>query len=851
MSKSLFFFLYKEHSQTNHLQDLEVVFDYLQLSMALAGELLRAMDKHQITFLLGLLVTFMVFASHAAEDIGDTISLGDYLTANQTRRSRNGTFEIGFFQPKGTTKWYVGIWYAQIAEQTVVWVANREQPLERMDGVALKLAEDGSQLVLSDGNGTSAWSGMASRKATKAVILDSGNFVMFGENQSSVWESFHYPGDTFLPGMKIGMGQKLNSWKNSFDPAPGSFTLELDPSGASQFVLLWNRSVRYWESGLWNGDIFSGLPEMATKFIYVFSVAEYNNKILYFTYSLKAQVSIVTRFVLDKDGEARLYIWRDEGDMWSMIWSQPTDQCQVYDFCGPYGVCSQNNVQFCNCIQGFEPTDAKEWNSQDWSRGCSRRARLQCGGANGSTDGFLELKGRSLRDKADLILSNEATSLQDCWTACQRNCSCTAFSFIPANPRLSSCKIWAGDLLTVHETSDVDVSLFVRVAASETADQSQSHVRHSNGVGVMRTLFTIGLAVLAVGLVLAVLFWWRWQRSLEKFSDYSLRMFSYRELQIATKNFSERLGSGGFGSVYKGTLADQTLVAVKALESSGSNQGEKQFRMEVSTIGTIQHVNLVPLRGFCTQGSRRMLVYEYMPNGSLNSFLFSRPKGQPENQILDWKTRYGIALGTARGILYLHDKCRDCIIHCDIKPENILLDANFCPKVSDFGLAKLVGRDFNHVLTTMRGTRGYLAPEWISGMPITAKADVYSFGMTLLEIIAGRRNLDFSVPSSRLFFPTWAGTQMKLGNVIDLLDAKLRKNIECADIDVEQVRRAAMIGGWCIQDDVDARPSMAHVVNVLEGIADVSTPPIPKSLLRFMEQTEADDGSPRPDLKNA
>jgi len=805
-------------------------------------------------FLQGLLITFMIFACHAAEDTGDSIPLGASLTLNQTRRSRNGTFEMGFFQPKGTKKWYVGIWYAQIAEQTVVWVANREHPLEGKHGAVLKLAEDGSRLVLYDGsgdengNGISAWSCNGSRKATKAVLLDSGNFVMIDENQTTVWESFHYPGDTFLPGMKIGMGQKLSSWKNSFDPAPGSFTLELDPSGASQFVLLWNRSVLYWESGLWNGDIFSGLPEMATKYIYVFSVAKNNTKILYFTYSLKPQVSIVTRFVLDKDGEARLYIWRDESSMWSMIWSQPTDQCQVYDFCGPYGVCSQKNVQFCNCIQGFEPRDGREWNSQDWSRGCARRARLQCNAENGSTDGFLELKGRSLRDKADLILQDEET-LQGCWTACQRNCSCTAFSYVTSNTRPSSCKIWSGDLLTVHETSDGVGSLFVRVAASETA-QSQTSVRHGNRGGVMHTLFTIGLAVLAVVLVLIVLFWWRWQRSREKFSDYSLRIFGYKELQIATKNFSERLGSGGFGSVYKGTLPDQTLVAVKALEGCGSNQGEKQFRMEVSTIGTIQHVNLVPLRGFCTQGSRRMLVYEYMPNGSLNSFLFSRPKGQPENEILDWKTRYGIALGTARGILYLHDKCRDCIIHCDIKPENILLDANFCPKVSDFGLAKLVGRDFNHVLTTMRGTRGYLAPEWISGMPITAKADVYSFGMTLLEIIAGRRNLDFSVPSSRLFFPTWAGTQMKLGNVMDLLDGKLKTNMDCADIDAEQVRRAAMIGGWCIQDDVDARPSMAHVVNVLEGIADVNTPPIPKSLLRFMEQAEADDGSPRPDFKN-
>ena len=169
-------------------------------------------------------------------------------------------------------------------------MANREQPLERQGGAALKLAEDGSQLVLYDGNrkGNPVWSSNGSRKETKVVILDSGNLVMIDENHTTVWESFNYPGDTLFPRMNIGMGQKLSSWKSSVDPAPGSFTLELDPSGASQFVLLWNKFVCCWESGLWNGEIFSGLPKMATKYIYVFSVVKnHTGTIVYFTYSLK------------------------------------------------------------------------------------------------------------------------------------------------------------------------------------------------------------------------------------------------------------------------------------------------------------------------------------------------------------------------------------------------------------------------------------------------------------------------------------------------------------------------------------------------------------------------------------
>jgi len=257
--------------------------------------------------------------------------------------------------------------------------------------------------------------------------------------------------------------------------------------------------------------------------------------------------------------------------------------------------------------------------------------------------------------------------------------------------------------------------------------------------------------------------------SATEYVSAGLTVFTYRALQSATKKFSERLGGGGFGSVFKGTLTDGSLVAVKKLE--GVSQGEKQFCMEVSTIGVMQHVNLVRLRGFCTEGPRRLLVYEYMPNGCLSSFLFRKTqKDDPQHKWLDWKTRFGVAVGTARGIVYLHEKCRDCIIHCDIKPDNILLDSNFYPKLSDFGLAKLLGREYSKVLTTIRGTRGYLAPEWLSGLPITVKADVYSFGMTLLEIIAGRRNLDKVSESGELFFPAWAAAQISSENTMEVLD---------------------------------------------------------------------------------
>ncbi|KAF6154536.1 hypothetical protein GIB67_027809 [Kingdonia uniflora] len=241
----------------------------------------------------------------------------------------------------------------------------------------------------------------------------------------------------------------------------------------------------------------------------------------------------------------------------------------------------------------------------------------------------------------------------------------------------------------------------------------------------------------------------------------------------------------------------------------------------------MHHMNLVRLCGFCSERSHRLLVYEYMQNGSLDKWIFS----SNGKRLLDWQTRFNIAIATAQGITYFHEQCRNRIIHCDIKPENILLDENFCPKVSDFGLAKLMGREHSHVVTMIRGTRGYLAPEWVSNRPITVKADVYSYGMLLLEIIGGRRNLDVSLGTEDFFYPGWAYKEMINGNPMKVADKRLMGVFK-----EDEMVRAMKVAFWCIQDEVWMRPTMGEVVKILEGSVEINPPPMPQTVLELIEE---------------
>ncbi|KAL9244524.1 hypothetical protein vseg_018293 [Gypsophila vaccaria] len=781
--------------------------------------------------LFGCLSVFWLVASvcHGA----DTITADKFLSGDETIISANGSFELGFFKPGNSSNYYIGIWYKNIPVRTIIWVANRDSPVSDKYSSSLKISSDGNLALVSGESESVVWSTNlninASNTSVVSVLLDDGNLVLRdaeNSNSSSVsplWQSFDYPTDTLMPNGKVGLNKKtgwmrnLTSWTNSEDPSTGLFTIQRDPN-ASQFIMLWNQTQLYWTSGLWIPDqrIFSLIPELRflKTQLYSFDYIDNENE-SYITYWV-VNPSFKTRLVMDVSGQLNQLTWMDNIQQWVLFWSQPGQRCEVYSYCGAFGYCNQTSLPYCHCLEGFEPKLLREWNIDDYSGGCARNTRLSCENHvnDSSGDKFLMSPGRFLPEHPLFVSSS---SLQECEMACLRNCSCSAYAY-----DTDGCFVWSGELLNMKQLSESDPSgktLYIRMAAS---DIPKNKGNQKLVIGCLMGLLT-GLAVL---IILGFIINWRQKRRLIKAAKTiktSLTRFGYRDLQLSTKNFSLKLGGGGFGSVFKGTLPDLTEIAVKKLECISVAHGEKQFRTEVSAIGNIQHVNLVRLRGFCSEGTKRLLVYEYMPNGSLNTHLFRKQN----SQILSWKVRYQIAIGIARGLTYLHEKCRDCIIHCDIKPENILLDSEFSAKVADFGLAKLVGREFSRVLTTIRGTRGYLAPEWISGMAITSKADVYSYGMVLFELVSGRRNASSGKTE---FFPTWAMNKLIEGDdILSIIDPLLE-----GDVETDQVNRVCKLACWCIQDEEDHRPSMGQIVQILEGFLEVDMPPIPRSLQAFV-----------------
>ncbi|KAL5865038.1 hypothetical protein ACOSQ3_002552 [Xanthoceras sorbifolium] len=776
------------------------------------------------------LLLFICFSHNSHVSNGaDTISANQSLSGDLTIVSAGGVFVLGFFKPGNSSNYYIGMWYKKLPEDNVVWVANRDKPISDKYSSELRISD--GNLVLFDESKTPIWSTNVSSttsSSVEAVLLDAGNLVLRERSNNLtelLWQSFDHPAHTWLPGMKIGLNKRTNenqlltSWKNKEDPAPGLFSLELDPTnGSNQYIILWNRSERFWSSGPWDGKIFSWVPEMRLNYIYNFSYVNNENE-SYFIYNVTD--STVSRFIMDVNGQVKQMNWLDGPKSWFLFWAQPRKKCEVYALCGAFGLCNEDTPPFCVCMQHFKPKSELHWNLEDYAGGCERKTQLQCGNNSLSrekSDRFLESPNMVLPKHPQSVAVG---SIEECETACFNNCTCNAYAY-----ENDECSIWIGDLLSLQQLAQGDTdgkTIYIKLAASEFSSS-----KDNKGMVIGAVVGSMAFVVL-LGLVLFV-YLRRRKRTIKttKAVEGSLMAFGYRDLQNATKNFSEKLGGGGFGSVFKGLLPDSRVIAVKKLESI--SQGEKQFRTEVSTIGNIQHVNLVRLLGFCSEGTKKLLVYDYMPNGSLDSRLFH----EKDSKFLDWKTRYNIALGTARGLVYLHEKCRDCIIHCDIKPENILLDAEFCPKVADFGLAKLVGREFSRVLTTMRGTRGYLAPEWISGVAITAKADVYSYGMMLFEFVSGRRNSEQSEDGTVKFIPTLAANRIaEDGDLLSLLDPKLEGNA-----DVEELSRICKLACWCIQDDESHRPSMGQVVQILEGIVDVTKPPIPRSLQLFVDNQE-------------
>ncbi|KAL7591025.1 hypothetical protein Lser_V15G33046 [Lactuca serriola] len=309
--------------------------------------------------------------------------------------------------------------------------------------------------------------------------------------------------------------------------------------------------------------------------------------------------------------------------------------------------------------------------------------------------------------------------------------------------------------------------------------------------------------------------------------------FRSKELEEATDNWKSMIGQGASGSVFKGSLKDGTAVAVKRIQH-GEERGGNEFRSEISAIASVQHVNLVRLFGYCVQSNNlHFLVYDFIPNGALSNWIFPRPSSAMINNncggCLSWQQRLKVATDVAKALSYLHHDCRSKVLHLDVKPENILLDKNYNAIVSDFGISKLMNPDDSRVVASMRGTRGYIAPEWLLGLGISEKSDVFSYGIVLLELIGGRRSVrSIDVVdgngSKRKFeyFPKMVTEKLKAGKIMEVVDQRL---LDLGDIDENEVRKMVHVALWCIQHKARRRPSMVQVVKWLEGLAAVEQPP--------------------------
>ncbi|KAH0661067.1 hypothetical protein KY290_027038 [Solanum tuberosum] len=308
--------------------------------------------------------------------------------------------------------------------------------------------------------------------------------------------------------------------------------------------------------------------------------------------------------------------------------------------------------------------------------------------------------------------------------------------------------------------------------------------------------------------------------------------FKLKELEEATNNFGSLVGRGSSACVFKGVLSDGASVAVKRID--GEERGDKEFKSEVAAIASVQHVNLVRLLGYSSvpPSGPRFLVYEYIVNGSLDNWIF-RKRGIRGCLSLDLRCRVG--LDVAKALSYLHHDCRSCILHLDVKPENILLDENHRAILADFGLSKLMGKDESRVVTTIRGTRGYLAPEWLLENGISEKSDVYSYGMVLLEMIGGRRNITLAEngkstnqgnsKSKFSYFPKIVSEKLEQGKIMEVVDERLVHEAATGGVAVEmQVKRLACVALSCIQERPSLRPTMARVVEMLEGRVPVEAP---------------------------
>ncbi|KAL0331027.1 UNVERIFIED_CONTAM: G-type lectin S-receptor-like serine/threonine-protein kinase [Sesamum angustifolium] len=635
----------------------------------------------------------------------DTLKPGDRLNSSSQLVSANGTFSLGFalFGAPGSA--YLALSHTNSIYYPV-WIGNREQPAFTSQDPFLTVDINGKLVIrhgINGGESIELYAGESSKQNNVSVtLLETGNLVVKEMSSSNgeviLWQSFDHPTDTLLPGMKLSVNRRtgrkriLTSWFGPDDPAPGAFTLEWDPS--EDRLLVRRRGVLYWTSGKlkdyydeWGGFRIKAFDNIPIKpdpanLNYNFTVGTSGDE-EYFMYSL-INVQALTPNTRNISG-IRL-------DYEGFIYDRDRPTIAKTGFCYGYDEAHTNP-------------------------GCELREQPKCrndGQTFDLTSGdFRHVNGTPAPAVYD---SNSNLSISDCREKCWNDCECVGYT----SGNQSGCVYWRGKNLEFVRSASPDNSpeaanTFVLVSTSSR----QAKKRHVEIISV-----AVSVPVLVAVSAIVTLFVMRKIKkgkrnevqlhdllTLDGYTEtyelesgggnnhHDLRMFTYASIQSATNNFSSdyKLGQGGFGPVYKGKTSEGHDIAVKLL-SRQSGQGLLEFKTELILISKLQHVNLVKLLGFCVHGDDKMIIYDYMPNKSLDFFLFS----PSEREQLNWQRRFNIIEGIAQGLLYLHKYSRLRIIHRDLKPSNILLDKDMNPKISDFGLARIFKQNASEANTNRR-----------------------------------------------------------------------------------------------------------------------------------------------------
>ncbi|XP_073133348.1 G-type lectin S-receptor-like serine/threonine-protein kinase LECRK3 [Henckelia pumila] len=765
------------------------------------------------------------------------VSSGSSLIANDPTSSwlsPSGDFAFGFQQITPGGGYLLAIWFDKIPEKTIIWSANRDKPAAQ--GSKIQIFSDG-RFELDDRSGQPIWSAPLARSSVAyGAMLDTGNFVLVGNASAVLWQSFDNPTDTILPAQILNQGSRLVSSFSETNYSSGRFIYWMQSDGN---LVLYNRNFPMDDNvGPYGSSntVGSGFQVIFNQSGYIFLTAK-NGTILYLLSSNGASTGqYYQRAILDYDGVLRHYVYPKFGNTtggrpmnWSVLHFLPDNICLSMPSNSAWGACGFNSIcslgidqrPDCSCPTGYSPM-----NPSDKMSGCKQDFVAQsCDQQSQDTSHFNFVDMPNTDFPGSDYIAYQHVQEDWCRQDCVDDCLCAV-----AVSRGTSCWKMKYPLSNGRVDASIGGKALIKVRMNTvTLAPAGSNPNKSN----RSTLIITGSVLLGGSVFLIVAFllfcFYLKRRKLNMLQPYTntfagvvdIRIFSFKELQEATNGFKEELGSGACSTVYKGTLKNENgrLIAVKKLNKV-AKEVEQEFKAEVNSIGRTNHKNLVHLLGYCDEGQNRLLVYEYMSNGSVASFLF-------DNSRPNWYQRMQIAFSTARGLCYLHEECSTQIIHCDIKPQNILLDESLVPKISDFGLAKLLRPDQTRTTTGIRGTRGYVAPEWFRNLPITVKVDVYSFGILLLELICCRRNVETNVTNgNEVILADWVYDCYQEGR-LRLLVADDEEALD----DIKRLEKFVMVAIWCIQEDPSIRPNMKRVLHMLEGSVEVPFPPDPESLV--------------------